>query len=213
MVETRCPDCSAPTMSKMASKPRRCDECRLERRRATRAAWLATNGERAKEQVRAWKRAHRDEIRAKARIVVERDMTCERCEAPFTRQGSRGRLPSWCPECRMVRNAEINAACRAREPEKHLAKAKRAGAIRRAAAKDAAAELVMRLEVFERDGWICQLCAEPVDRDLAHPHPQSPSLDHALPLSRGGAHTYANTQLAHLRCNLRKGARVTEGAA
>jgi 5-methylcytosine-specific restriction endonuclease McrA len=39
---------------------------------------------------------------------------------------------------------------------------------------------------------------------LAWPHPASASLDHRIPLSKGGSHTAENTQLAHLACNVRK---------
>jgi len=69
-------------------------------------------------------------------------------------------------------------------------------------------EPVDRLKVFERDGWFCMLCQQPVDRGFAWPHPQSVSLDHVVPLSLGGAHSYLNTQCAHLRCNIAKGARL-----
>lgn len=62
-------------------------------------------------------------------------------------------------------------------------------------------------DVFERDGWLCGLCDEPVSPDAVYPDPFSPSLDHVVPLSRGGAHSLENSQLAHLRCNVRKGAR------
>lgn len=63
-------------------------------------------------------------------------------------------------------------------------------------------------EVFERDGWICGLCHEPVDPDLAHPDPMSKSLDHIVPLTRGGGHVRSNVQLAHLVCNVSKGNRA-----
>ncbi|MEW2302565.1 HNH endonuclease [Streptomyces sp. NPDC006655] len=62
--------------------------------------------------------------------------------------------------------------------------------------------------VFERDGWICGLCDKPVDRHLAYPAPMSASLDHVIPLSRGGHHEPENVQCSHLTCNVRKGARV-----
>ncbi len=58
--------------------------------------------------------------------------------------------------------------------------------------------------VFMRDGWICQICHKRVNKSLKHPHLMSPSLDHIIPLSQGGSHTYANVQLTHLRCNLSK---------
>jgi 5-methylcytosine-specific restriction endonuclease McrA len=79
---------------------------------------------------------------------------------------------------------------------------------RRALKRGADAEQITNVEVFERDGWVCGLCFEPVDRAVLWPDPLSASLDHILPLSRGGSHTLANVQLAHLGCNVEKGARV-----
>ena len=59
-------------------------------------------------------------------------------------------------------------------------------------------------EVYLRDGWICQLCHKRVDKRFKHPNPMCASLDHIVPLSKGGTHTYKNVQLAHLGCNLNK---------
>jgi hypothetical protein len=56
-------------------------------------------------------------------------------------------------------------------------------------------------DVYERDRWICQLCFRPVEQHLKHPDRWSASLDHVIPLARGGAHTRSNAQLAHLHCN------------
>ena len=63
-------------------------------------------------------------------------------------------------------------------------------------------------EIYERDGWVCKLCGEMVQRDAKWPEPLSPSLDHIVPLSKGGGHLRDNVQLAHLICNVRKGNRV-----
>jgi len=68
-------------------------------------------------------------------------------------------------------------------------------------------------DVYERDGWICGLCSEPVDRELGYPDPLSKSLDHIIPLSRGGHHVWDNVQLAHLACNNKKQARIAEEAS
>lgn len=78
---------------------------------------------------------------------------------------------------------------------------------RRGRLREAFVEHVNRIRVYERDGWVCGICDEPVDRTLAWPDPRSPSLDHVIPLAKGGEHSYANTQLAHLRCNTQKGDR------
>ncbi len=64
------------------------------------------------------------------------------------------------------------------------------------------------IDIYERDIWLCGLCVTPVDPDSAWPDPMSPSLDHILPLSKGGTHTYENVQLAHLTCNVSKGNRI-----
>lgn len=67
-------------------------------------------------------------------------------------------------------------------------------------------------DIIDRDGTVCALCHIPVDLTLAWPHPYSKSIDHRVPLSRGGEHSLANTQLAHLTCNSSKGNRVEASA-
>lgn len=60
--------------------------------------------------------------------------------------------------------------------------------------------------LLERDGWTCGICEKPIPRDAVWPDRQSPSLDHVIPLSKGGEHSWANSQASHLSCNARKGA-------
>ena len=52
----------------------------------------------------------------------------------------------------------------------------------------------------------CALCGKPVDFSLKFPDPMSPTVDHIVPIAKGG-HPSAleNLQLAHLSCNRRKG--------
>ena len=77
---------------------------------------------------------------------------------------------------------------------------------RRALQAATVVEIFTSTEVYERDQWVCGICGEIVDPDCRHPDPMSPSLDHVVPLSRGGAHVRSNVQLAHLSCNVKKGA-------
>lgn len=60
---------------------------------------------------------------------------------------------------------------------------------------------VRRHEIYERDGYRCQLCNKPVKRDAVVPHPKAPVLDHIIPLGKNGTHEPANVQLAHFMCN------------
>ncbi len=66
--------------------------------------------------------------------------------------------------------------------------------------------------VFDRDGWRCQLCGKdtpPHRRGTRYPN--APELDHRVPMSKGGGHTYANVQCACKACNQAKGNRTTAG--
>lgn len=66
-------------------------------------------------------------------------------------------------------------------------------------------------EIFERDGWTCQIagCGKPVDRTAGRRHPLGATIDHVIPLSRGGADEPGNVVTAHWRCNREKSNRVT----
>lgn len=61
-------------------------------------------------------------------------------------------------------------------------------------------------DVFERDGWRCGICRIETPRSLSGRRlHNSPELDHVVPLSRGGAHSKANTRCLCRSCNLTKG--------
>jgi hypothetical protein len=57
--------------------------------------------------------------------------------------------------------------------------------------------------VLDRDGWACQLCGVGLSRDPDW-EPNMATVDHIVPLSRGGEHTEENAQAACLRCNSAK---------
>jgi len=65
-----------------------------------------------------------------------------------------------------------------------------------------------RSGIFTRDGHRCHLCGKKIRPDLRWPHPQSGTLDHVVPLSRGGADEAANVKAAHARCNTSKNTRA-----
>jgi 5-methylcytosine-specific restriction endonuclease McrA len=58
--------------------------------------------------------------------------------------------------------------------------------------------------VYQRDRGVCQLCHRCVAPDRNRPKRDWPTVDHIIPLSKGGPHDYSNTQLAHFGCNSAK---------
>lgn len=151
------------------------------------------------------------------------EFSCEECGANFK---SRQRVAKYCSlECSghgAIRLAKANNAPRrctacgeifsptgkankfCGRPCSQRALDAQRGARRRGAV---AANYVDPYRVFTRDGWRCQMCGCRTPRHLRGRHEdRSPELDHILPLSKGGSHTYDNVQCACRRCNSRKGA-------
>lgn len=69
-------------------------------------------------------------------------------------------------------------------------------AARRARVRDQFVEHIDRVVVFERDNGICGLCGMAVVGPF--------TIDHIIPISKGGPHSYENVQLAHPTCNFSK---------
>ena len=65
----------------------------------------------------------------------------------------------------------------------------------------------MRLAIYARDNWTCQLCSEPVDPDLGPSDPWAATLDHIECQSWAliPDHSPANLRLAHRWCNSVRG--------
>ena len=63
-----------------------------------------------------------------------------------------------------------------------------------------------RLEIYERDKWICQYCGEKVDQ-------QNATLDHFIPRSKRGDNSKDNLRTCCLLCNGIKSGRTYEDAA
>lgn len=76
------------------------------------------------------------------------------------------------------------------------------GSTRRAMELAVFVEDVDHCVVFTRDKGMCGICRTPVD-------PSSPwEIDHIIPISKQGPHSYANVQLSHRKCNRSKSARM-----
>lgn len=71
---------------------------------------------------------------------------------------------------------------------------------RRARIQDAPFERIRLADIIARDGARCAICGKAQGKDRW-------SIDHILPVSRGGSHTMANVRLTHFYCNSARGNR------
>lgn len=67
-------------------------------------------------------------------------------------------------------------------------------------------EKVDKTNVFERDNYKCTKCGVKCDiSKVGTNHDEEPTLDHIIPMSKGGPHTYDNVQTLCRNCNTKKG--------
>ncbi len=58
---------------------------------------------------------------------------------------------------------------------------------------------------------VCALCGKPVDFSLKYPNPWSATIDHIIPIDKGGHPSdLENMQLAHFRCNRLKSDKIQD---
>lgn len=76
---------------------------------------------------------------------------------------------------------------------------------RKAMLRAAKVEAVDPITVFNRDGWRCNACGQKTPKEKRGTiDPNAPELDHIVPLSKGGEHSYRNTQCLCRACNAEK---------
>lgn len=139
--------------------------------------------------------------------------TCGECRGRFI---ARAYTTRRCPHCRIKTESKPCDLCGTSIVTRCFGRRKKrcdgciwrtARARRRARQRAAFVEDFDPIEIFERDGWVCQLCGDPVRRDVRWMHPLAPCVDHIRSFSNGGLHERKNAQCSHQRCNNRKGNR------
>lgn len=143
--------------------------------------WRAENLDRSRDRLRRWRAENPDKVK----------IYRHRSEAKRTAE-DRERVARW-----------IKA-----NPDRMRELRRKSSLKRRAVLARVPYEDIHAPDVFGRDEWICGLCGDPIDATLRYPDPLSASVDHVVPINCGGSHTHDNVQASHLRCNLKKGARL-----
>ena len=80
-------------------------------------------------------------------------------------------------------------------------------AARKARLYNARREKYERLGIYDRDNGVCCICFDIIDLDLPARHVMSFTIQHHIPLSKGGADAPDNLGIAHYSCNSRVGNR------
>jgi 5-methylcytosine-specific restriction endonuclease McrA len=84
----------------------------------------------------------------------------------------------------------------------------RSSAIRRSRMALVKVERVYRKKVWDRDGWKCLMCGIAVNLNQDSNSKSYPTIDHIVPVSKGGNHTMDNVMLLCRSCNSVKGNKI-----
>lgn len=131
----------------------------------------------------------------------EEPMPCRKCGKPATAKA--GRKFVTCDDCKRQADSQARKRAKQRYGRNHRQRARRYGV------KYVAFPV---RSIYERDGYKCQLCGGQVLSKAAYRkrdgkiHPRSPTIDHIVPMSKGGNHEPVNCQTACFSCNTKKGA-------
>lgn len=87
--------------------------------------------------------------------------------------------------------------------EERLRKRQRRKAVGRRGYRAALRSLSIE-QLGDRDNWTCHICEQSVNPLLPCNDKQGATVDHVMPLSRGGSDELDNLKLAHWICNVRK---------
>lgn len=61
------------------------------------------------------------------------------------------------------------------------------------------------LVLFNLHAWTCGICHGPINKFYRVPHWEAATIEHVIPISLGGTHTWNNVVPAHYKCNMDKG--------
>jgi len=144
------------------------------------------------------------------RGVSQHGRWCKQCQVAFRwlTCGVSGYRTTWCQHCKEVKSrvkgtTTFMTCGKCKRKQRAAQKAKRR-ALKRGATR---CDNDIDLDTLDlRDGGICHICKGIVDWEASPLSNRYGSIDHVVPLAKGGTHTWDNVKLAHRLCNSRKGA-------
>lgn len=215
--ERLCEQCGLALPSGCHGKRRFCSQkCQTRRYRANQP-------EAVREHVRTQERIRRASLGPRSKSPRVPAPVCATCGLPKHRNAMAN--CSRTPACRSAARLERTTRCRLCEkpaqgrglcsthyqqwwaeqnPDRRRAQKHKARARRKAIEATAFVEYVSPERVFELDRWVCHLCRKRIPKGKRSPHPLSATVDHVIPLSKGGLHVYENCRAAHFGCNSAK---------
>lgn len=116
-------------------------------------------------------------------VRATKEYKCRKCAQPFTNTS-----PGTCSVCK----------AKALAVHKNAQKKKR-----RALLRTQIAHTIVDTKVFARDKWRCKMCCCVVQKQDIYKD-NAAEVDHIVPLSLGGPHTYSNVQTLCRKCNQAK---------
>ncbi len=186
-----------------------------EKRRLALRAWRARNRDRARAHVRKWRSLNPEKLGVSRRASYAREAEKRKpikraayrrdheklrakARAYYSRNSEKLRANARAYYSKNSEKVKANSRIYSRtHPEVNRARDQN----RRARLLQAFVESVNPKELYGMTIGACGICGKVLKYE-------DMSIDHIVPLSKGGKHSYANTQPAHLKCNIKKGARL-----
>ena len=171
-----------------------CKDCRragydAEKRRAAGRRSARKNAHKHKAYQKQWRQENKEHLQARSRAEYL--------------ASDKIKLKNRCTEWRNANREKARECCRAWR-KNNPDKVKEQYRLRRARKHSVSHEPYTSREILDRDNWICGICRKAIDKIFSYPHPMSASIDHIIPISRGGPDLKENLQAAHFLCNNRK---------
>lgn len=136
-----------------------------------------------------------NKIRKKTKPFLLHDFICCDCNLPYqSTKANKGK-------CKVCARKLSRLPSRKNKSRDHIERAKKKGVIY---------ERINPESIYKRDGYKCKSCSCIVVKSKTY-QPNQATIDHVIPISKGGSHTIDNVVTMCMSCNSKKSAKVIQG--